>query len=157
VKPIEARHAVQSVAARHAVKARLTRQTVSPVEARQPGQARLTFGPARAGWPNGAPVTPTAFFTDETHSSIFAFLPLPADLPSLQEISMNFVFYTIIDGQVCLVSLVRLARLQTVNSRLFLHQQTDKRQSYVRLHNQQTVNGLRKLAWASVFRLIFVW
>ncbi len=51
--------------------------------------------------------------------------------------------------QVRLVRLVHLVRFQTDNFRYFLRQQTDKR---------QTVNGLRKFAWASVFRfpIVFV-
>jgi hypothetical protein len=50
------------------------------------------------------------------------------------------------DGQ---VRLVRLVRLQTDNFYLFLSKQTTN----FCLHDEPTVNGLRKIAWASVFRL----
>jgi hypothetical protein len=44
---------------------------------------------------------------------------------------------------------VGLVRSQMNNFHLFLHQQTDKQQISV-LHDEQTVNGLRKIAWVSV-------
>ncbi len=53
-----------------------------------------------------------------------------------------------IDGQ------VRLVRLQMDNFRLILCQQTDKQQTSVcTMSKRQTVNGLRKIAWTSVFCL----
>ncbi len=55
-----------------------------------------------------------------------------------------------IDGQ---VRLVRLFLLQTKNFRLFLRQQTEKRQTSVYI-DEQTVNGSRKIARASIFRLM---
>ncbi len=45
---------------------------------------------------------------------------------------------------------VRLVRLQMDNFH-FLHQQKDKRQTFIRTMSK-TVSGLRKIAWASVFR-----
>ncbi len=57
-------------------------------------------------------------------------------------------YYKRIDGQ------VRLVRLQTDNFPLFLRKKTDKKNDKFRLHNVQTMNGLRKIAWASVFRLL---
>jgi hypothetical protein len=53
-----------------------------------------------------------------------------------------------IDGQVCLV------HLQIDNFYLFLRKQTDKEKNF-RLHDEQMVNGLRKIAWTSVFRFPF--
>jgi hypothetical protein len=48
-----------------------------------------------------------------------------------------------IDGQVCLV---RVVRLQTDNFRLFLPKLKAKEQmTNFRLHDEQTVNGLRKI------------
>jgi hypothetical protein len=55
-----------------------------------------------------------------------------------------------IDGLDRLVRLIRLVRLQTDNFRfLFL---TNGETIIFRFHDEQTVNGLRKIAWASVFR-----
>ncbi len=59
-----------------------------------------------------------------------------------------------IDGPVCLVRLVHLVRLQTDNFHMFLRQQMDKTTNNF-LHDEQMVNGLRKIAWASVFRFPF--
>jgi hypothetical protein len=56
------------------------------------------------------------------------------------------VYIYIIDGQ------VRLVHFQKDNFCLFFRKHSDKRQNF-RLHDEQTVNGLRKIAWASVFRL----
>jgi hypothetical protein len=49
------------------------------------------------------------------------------------------LFLSTIDAQACLVHLIRL---QTVNFRLFLRQQT----ASFCLHDDQTVNGLWKIA-----------
>jgi hypothetical protein len=43
-----------------------------------------------------------------------------------------------------------IVRLQTDNFHRFHLKQMDKQ---LRLHDEQTVNGLRKIAWASVFSL----
>jgi hypothetical protein len=51
-----------------------------------------------------------------------------------------------IDGQ------VRLVHSQADNFRLFLCS-TDGQTTNFNLHDEQTVNGLRKIAWASIFRL----
>jgi hypothetical protein len=53
-----------------------------------------------------------------------------------------------IDGQ------VRLVRLQMDNFCLFLRKQMDRLTNF-RLHNEQTVNGLRKIASTSVFHFPF--
>jgi hypothetical protein len=42
-----------------------------------------------------------------------------------------------------------------ITSGLFLYQKTGKRQTF-HVHDEQSVNGLRKIAWASVFRSSFV-
>jgi hypothetical protein len=47
-----------------------------------------------------------------------------------------------------------LVHLQIDNLYLFLRNQTDKEKNF-RLHDEQTVNGLRRIAWASVFRFSF--
>ncbi len=54
-----------------------------------------------------------------------------------------------LDGTIRLVCLVRL---QTDNFGLFLRQQ-DRQMRNFRLNDKQIVSGLRKIAWASVFRL----
>jgi hypothetical protein len=54
----------------------------------------------------------------------------------------------IIDGQVCLFC------LQTDNFRLFLRKQTEQKTNFC-LYDEQTVNGIRKIARASVFRFPF--
>ncbi len=56
--------------------------------------------------------------------------------------------YSFIDGE---VRLFHLVRLQTDSFGLFLRQQNEQRKNF-RFHDEQTENGLRKIAWASVFR-----
>jgi hypothetical protein len=65
--------------------------------------------------------------------------------PILNDIPESKTHLTI-DGQ---VHLVHFVRLQMQNLHLLLCQQTDKR-PISSLHNEQTVNGLRKIDWASV-------
>jgi hypothetical protein len=70
-----------------------------------------------------------------------------------KEFHKDLLNHVYIDGEVRLVRLVCLVRLQ-MDNRLFLHQETDKGQTSF-FHDEQTVNGLRNITWASVFRLIF--
>ncbi len=58
------------------------------------------------------------------------------------------------DGQVGLVHLVRLVHLQTDTFRLSLHKKNGQTTNF-RLHDEQPVNGLRKIVLFSVFRLIW--
>ncbi len=58
--------------------------------------------------------------------------------------SIDLLLWLTIGGQ------VRLVRLQTENFRWFLLQQKEKRQTSI-CTMSKTVNGLRKIAWASVF------
>ncbi len=57
----------------------------------------------------------------------------------------------VVNMKKCIDGQVRLGHLQTVNLRWFLRQQTDKRQTSI--WQDQMLNGLRKIAWASVFHL----
>jgi hypothetical protein len=95
------------------------------------------------------------FFYDYSVLSGLCWVPVPTKLSEeLKQINIKDILstklkvyrYIDIDGQVCLV------RLKTDNFRLFFANKHGQTTNF-HLYDEQTVNGLRQITWASVFRL----